>query len=1160
MSESIIKKGYANNLVQEVSNESIAASPVILERLEKFARTSQVLAPKSNDFLYFTIIFLRAAEASLIDDKGNLRKVGSERAWGYFDKDFKWHGNVKPHKNNNGDIFPEIELKTATRDWIGMPLCVDHKSESVDGIRGIILDTYYDEKHKQVVGLCALDKINYPNLARKVQTGVVRYGSMGTAVTTSICSDCGNRASTPTQYCRCVTARSAYGEINIGLKPIEYSLVVQPAEPGARLLQCLASIGQHKKELINNGVRDYDEFAANLSLRHAEELDQLLKVACGPSGCSLKKRASLIGGYLHKKGFVKQAQDSSSLSPEAQKEVQFAKALSQLRDAGATEADIQTLYTSFGRTYENEMSTAEGETFTSGQSAEGASSIETFDSEGVRGTGGESTGLVSSDNGELIDSFDTGGVGPESYAYSSLDKDKTYKNIMGEIMKESNLQKRAEFRRRIAYYYGGASGEGSAEPVEPSTFTSEDYKKYWMDDKHMHQDGNMGGDTGTFPGDMQIKEQQKRAKLAERRMKRRAYFYGGASGEGSAEPVEPSTFTSEDYKKYWMDDKHMHQDGNMGGDSGTFPGDMQIKEQQKRARLSTKFKTVRALNGNINKAASCFEVYADGHLILATTAKDIYGPKLGENWKFLTSRDYGKAVVAAIREEGLPAIAAKLTRKAQGAPLPELGGDPGLGAEAPLGEPLGEPLGDEGLDAPLGDEGLEEPLMEEGLEDEGDPQSRAQTAVADMEATLEELQSVLEELGAGGSGDVEINVGTDEPEDVEKVALSRKLLRDLQVVKAEASESADELALIAEAFDHKARIPRKKMLELKRLAADALSDSAQLTGEARTLIRMARVIRESMIKTSEYVEEAPVAKPEGKIAAKSSDEELMKKALSMRKQRRLAMLAKARKKLAMEEEGKTDEACAEDHEHDESCADDGAGGAQRVADATPTGGDVKAVPGDKAPTGTPREVAERAPTGNQANDGFTGAVNTADDAEIVANKAPTGNQANDGAINAASDEEIEDIAEHEEEKHDGEEKDENEANDVVPNDGVQEAGFVTEQVPSPRAALGKKFMEKKAEEEREGIKLRMRRAYDLAMDMQRKGLIPPTKAALDSQVDLVLDFDVKAFEAFRRSVANARTPETIKIASDLGGVNIGYEAPENIEKKSMVETLSSLFN
>ena len=258
MSESIIKKGYANNLVQEVSNESIAASPVILERLEKFARTSQVLAPKSNDFLYFTIIFLRAAEASLIDDKGNLRKVGSERAWGYFDKDFKWHGNVKPHKNNNGDIFPEIELKTATRDWIGMPLCVDHKSESVDGIRGIILDTYYDEKHKQVVGLCALDKINYPNLARKVQTGVVRYGSMGTAVTTSICSDCGNRASTPTQYCRCVTARSAYGEINIGLKPIEYSLVVQPAEPGARLLQCLASIGQHKKELINNGVRDYD--------------------------------------------------------------------------------------------------------------------------------------------------------------------------------------------------------------------------------------------------------------------------------------------------------------------------------------------------------------------------------------------------------------------------------------------------------------------------------------------------------------------------------------------------------------------------------------------------------------------------------------------------------------------------------------------------------------------------------------------------------------------------------------------------------------------------------------------------------------------------------------------------------------------------------------
>ena len=132
-----------------------------------------------------------------------------------------------------------------------MPLCRDHESNSVDGIRGIILDTHYDQKLKQVVGLCALDKVNYPELARKVETGLVRYGSMGTAVEVSVCTDCGNKAETLDEYCEHVNSRTAYGEINVGLKPIEYSLVVQPAEPGARLLSCIASLNNYRDEFIN---------------------------------------------------------------------------------------------------------------------------------------------------------------------------------------------------------------------------------------------------------------------------------------------------------------------------------------------------------------------------------------------------------------------------------------------------------------------------------------------------------------------------------------------------------------------------------------------------------------------------------------------------------------------------------------------------------------------------------------------------------------------------------------------------------------------------------------------------------------------------------------------------------------------------------------------
>src|SRR5690606_16257601 len=80
-------------------------------------------------------------------------------------------------------------------------------------------------------------------------------------------------------------------------------------------------------------------------------------------------------------------------------------------------------------------------------------------------------------------------------------------------------------------------------------------------------------------------------------------------------------------------------------------------------RLSTKFKKRMNLDGSINKAASCFEVYAGDKLVIAATAKDIMGPVLDQEWDWLTSKDYAKAVVAAIREEGLEAVGKMLTRK-----------------------------------------------------------------------------------------------------------------------------------------------------------------------------------------------------------------------------------------------------------------------------------------------------------------------------------------------------------------------------------------------------------------------------------------------------------------------------------------------------------------
>ena len=211
------KKGYTSGSIVRVlsSEESKAhlASPHIVERLDKYAQIVRTIAPKSNDFLYFSIIFLKAAESTLIDQHGNTKKIGSENAWGFFDDQWRWHGNVPMHRNNNLDIFPESELRIASRKWIGKPLCVDHQSDSVDGVRGIILDTHYDQKLKQVVGLCALDRVNYPDLARKVESGTVRFGSMGTGVKISVCSEftCANQAKTASEYCNCIKSRTAWG-------------------------------------------------------------------------------------------------------------------------------------------------------------------------------------------------------------------------------------------------------------------------------------------------------------------------------------------------------------------------------------------------------------------------------------------------------------------------------------------------------------------------------------------------------------------------------------------------------------------------------------------------------------------------------------------------------------------------------------------------------------------------------------------------------------------------------------------------------------------------------------------------------------------------------------------------------------------------------------
>lgn len=1132
------KFGFDQNSMVKVLNDSekkeTLASAHIVERLEKHARKVQALAPKSDDFLYFTIIFLKSAEASLIDEKGDLKKVGRENAWGYFDENFKWHGNVKPHKNNNGDIFPESELKIAARKWIGMPLCVDHKSDSVDGVRGIILDTYYDERLKQVVGLCALDKVNYPDLARKVATGVVRFGSMGTAVETSICTECQNKAKTAREYCDHILRRAAWGEINVGLKPMEYSLVVQPAEPGAMLLRCFASIKNHEEELKSYGVDNLDGLLNKLSIEQAETLDRVLNSVCGENGCSIDQRKGVVTAFLDHNNLTHMVKNAS-LTAEQEREVEFAEALAELKSAtGKTPDDapelFEPIFKAFGREIGRDYSQT-GETVTSdgataGDPQEPATINSPKDSEDTpdyTSSGGDASLLAGVT--EPSESFgETGGVGPESYAFAS--NNQSIKTLREEIMNESRLRKRAELRRRTAYHQGGAEG------VEPSgTYKDEGQRQEQIrdnEDKQMNLNPtNLGGADGMVPGDKETKEKLKRAEDAKRNMQKRvAYYYGGAEG------VEPSVYKSEDYHKYWENDKQMHQNpSSLGGTDGMFPGDKEKKDHLKRASngYRTKLTVVRGLDGRINKKASKFEVFEGDNLVIATTAGTIYGPKLEDNWQFLTSKEYGKRVVAEIKDKGLDYVGRVLAKTAQEMPA-------AAPAAAPAAEPAMPEMGPDAPDMDLG--GMDEELPgadDMGLDEAEDPKASIEEAFMAIEEALDSARNALEELG-GGDIDVNVNVGETGAE-AEEIALARQILENLKVAVADADQSADELALLSDTYDHYKRLTAKQKKDLNKIASSALKDSAEIIGETKALLKMASTVVTASAKTIEHKDFGyEDVKSKRIVSAAPSDEDmLVAEAMELRKRRREAILKKA---MDMADDDESHAEDKMDHADDENAAHDGIG-------VHPTKSGVT--------SDTAEDVARRDATGNYGT-GSAGNADVHGDAQYsgtparqVAEKSMADDHAN-AAKDDMSKDDVEEIAEEEVEEHEKEMHDKDDESDAK------------DKMSPVEAKLSQSFAAKKASEEREAYRVKLRRAYDVAMEMQRKGMIAHTKTAIDRQVDEIMSFDDKAFEAFKRSVANMKPVENIKTASDTS-INVGVnDDGMEVERGSLTDQLTKLWS
>lgn len=1024
---------------------------------------------------------------------------------------------------HNCDIFSESELKKAAKNWIGMPLCKDHESSSVDGIRGIILDTHYDEKLKQVVGLCALDKINYPDLARKVQTGVVRYGSMGTAVETSICSECGNRAKTQKDYCAHITNKTAWGEINVGLKPIEYSLVVQPAEPGAVLLRCIASLNEYRQEFINSGIDDVDSMLGKLSVKQAEHLEKIMKTACGDSGCSIPERRRIISGFLENNGIIQTAE----LSDMQEREAAFAKAMDQMRNAiGQTINENPNAYKplleAFGRKTDEfgpsgSRPVVKTETFTSDESIDPnmVSMIQNGQGD-VNDYTGMSGGMLASPT----TSFDgSDGVGPEHYdaknklaAHSIVNQDNSntdfykksnnnfdIKHIMEDIMNESRLRRRSMERRKVAYHQGGSDG------VEPKgTYKAE--KPKWEQDKHMQQTGkSMGGNNGMWKGDKEAKEKLLRAEDSSNTQTKTAYHFGGADG------VEPKgTYKSE--KPKWEQDKHMQQTGKgMGGSDGMWKGDKETKEKVLRAAyngpaLRTKFSQARTADGKINKSASLFEVYSGDKKVIAATAGEIFNDELDHNWDWVASREYGQEVCRQIRAYGLDHVG-KLLKGAQAmppaAPAPAAPAAPGEMPAMPEMPPMD--MGGMPSDLGMGGADASEPA-DVGAED---PKKSVEDALVVMEEKIDEVRSLTEDLSGGQDVDIDINVddksGADAEIGGEPVKLSRNIVRQLKLALAQMDRSADELALLGDTYTYIGKLNASQKGEVKRITADALRDANHLIGEAAALTRVANavlpMVKSAMSDTEECEEcgaevTSPVSYAEDMmdtsmmeaeetreaddmLTDESQQNELVQATLNLRRARRESMMKNAGNRILAERKARRENI-------------------------------LKAAAKKKKDEKDPKDAKKN-------------------------------------LKNLKKDED--------KKKLDGKKKDVKPAKkaELDPQTAVKTASTQTsdnQHQDAIKAKLQETLTSKKASDDRDAYRLKLRRAYDVGLEMQRKGLVGPSKSALDTQVDEIMDFDDRAFEAFKRSVSNAKTVDTVKIASDLSGINIGSRDEEQVTRST----------
>lgn len=737
---SFIKLGEAHEIKLENMESCLPeVSAEVLENFRKFATNLKKIAPRAEDFLYFSAVMMHAAEAAALNEDGTprmtLKGEPVQVGWNKEGGTWKWtttDPNVKPYKNSNGDIFPEEELTKAYKKWKYKPLCVDHKSSSVDHVRGFIVDTYYDRSLKRVIALCALDKAGFPQLARQISTGVSNCVSMGTAVGRAICYDCGRVARAEQDFCAHMKNKTCYGEINVDLNPIELSIVVNGADPRANIKHIIAAANT-MNTYLENRQKELDKLAELVYSANITVSDN--------TGTGDNKSTQININATDLSNFKSEIDDA------------FVK-LQEFKTTKISEKDTNDL--------------ALNQSSGSISMDDGAPTDSGLALQTPQTTRFASTDLEVESLAEL--QAVTAAIEAKlTQMKKSLDKlAKTTSN-----KQEENMSGSKEINKQAYFQGGGGVNEPTPGQVKyPKDGLNEQLREH--EDKHMTGQPpfpEVGPVDGMHPSpgsadpsnELERKKMLARAEAEERALKRNAivnlakealkqkeaYFQGGG---GVNEPTPgkakyPKDKLNEELREY--EDKQMvgqppfpgvgPVDGMHPSPASADPKD-ELKRKQMLARAGYRARFVKAANGDgsQNRGESAWEVFHGDRLLLSASVKDLCGGKVSDVlYDSIATKDFGAKLIEKVKTSGAEAVS-KLIKKAQGAPpAPPAGGDMGA---PPAGDPSSAP-------PPAGGDAGGPPAEDAGKS--GDPKGSAM----ELSEKVRDLSSDLVEAVRALTGD-----------------------------------------------------------------------------------------------------------------------------------------------------------------------------------------------------------------------------------------------------------------------------------------------------------------------------------------------------------------------------------------------------------------------